>query len=167
MDQPKAVPLEGTADAIEPFFSPDGQWVAFSAEGKLKKVSVEGGAALTLCDAPEFRGGSWGEDGSIIATLDRESPLMKVPAAGGKPVPVTQFDTKRGEIRQRWPQVLPGGNGVLFTSRLATIPDYDKANIDVWSLKDGQRKTVHQGGALGRYLSTGHPIYALQYTFFA
>jgi len=166
MDQPKAVPLEGTADAIEPFFSPDGQWIAFSAEGKLKKVSVEGGAALTLCDTPEFRGGSWGEDGSIIATLHRESPLMKVPAAGGKPEPVTQFDTKRGEIRQRWPQVLPGGNAVLFTSQ-ARIRNYDNANIDVWSFKDGKRKTVHQGGAWARYLPTGHLIYLHQSTLFA
>ena len=166
MDQAKAVPLEGTTDAMEPFFSPDGQWIAFSSEGKLKKVSVEGGAALTLCDAPEFRGGSWGEDGTIIATLGRESPLMKVPASGGKPEPVTQFDTNRKEIHQRWPQVLPGGNAVLFTSQ-ARIRDYDNANIDVWSFKDGKRKTVHQGGAWARYLPTGHLIYLHQSTLFA
>ena len=165
MDQAKAVPLEGTTDAMEPFFSPDGQWIAFSAERKLKKVSVEGGAALTLCDAPEFRGGSWGEDGSIIARLNR-SPLMKVPASGGNPEPVTQFDTNRKEIQQRWPQVLPGGNAVLFTSQ-ATIRNYDNANIDVWSFKDGKRKTLHQGGAWARYLPTGHLIYLHQSTLFA
>jgi serine/threonine-protein kinase len=165
MDQAKAVPLEGTADAIEPFFSPDGQWIAFSAEGKLKKVSVEGGAAPILCDAPEFRGGSWGEDGTIIATLGA-SQLIKVRASGGKPEPVTQFDTNRTEIIQRWPQVLPGGSAVLFTSQ-TRIRDYDNANIDVWSFKNGKRKTVHQGGAWARYLPAGHLIYVHQSTLFA
>ena len=91
---------------------------------------------------------------------------MKVPASGGKPEPVTQFDTNRREIHQRWPQVLPGGNAVLFTSQ-ATIRDYDNANIDVWSFKDGKRKTVHQGGAWARYLPTGHLIYVHQSTLFA
>ena len=70
MDQPKAIELAGTEGAYAPFFSPDGQWVAFFAAGKLKKISVEGGAAIALCDdsnAP--RGGTWGEDGNIIAAL--------------------------------------------------------------------------------------------------
>src|SRR5207245_10212016 len=60
------VELPGTDGAYAPFFSPDGQWVAFFAEGKLKKVSVQGGPAIALCRAPIGAGGSWGEDGNII-----------------------------------------------------------------------------------------------------
>src|SRR5207302_10772000 len=56
LNQPKATELAGTEGATAPFFSPDGQWVAFYAGGKLKKISAEGGAAIALCDAPSFRG---------------------------------------------------------------------------------------------------------------
>src|SRR6202011_5595350 len=65
LDQPKAIELAGTEGAAAPFFSPDGQWVAFFAPGKLKKISVAGGAAVVLCDASNAFGGSWGEDGNI------------------------------------------------------------------------------------------------------
>ena len=67
LDQPNATELAGTQGAVEPFFSPDGQWVAFFTSSKLQKISVEGGSAITLCAAPVGMGGSWGEDGNIIA----------------------------------------------------------------------------------------------------
>ena len=67
---PQATEMAGTRAAYAPFFSPDGQWVAFFASGKLKKVSVQGGPAIVLCDAPLPNGGSWGEDGNIIAAND-------------------------------------------------------------------------------------------------
>lgn len=66
LDQLKATPLSGTDEASSPFFSPDGQWIAFFAGGKLKKISVSGGAAVTLCDASNPRGGIWAEDGTIV-----------------------------------------------------------------------------------------------------
>jgi len=69
LDQPTATELAGTQGAYAPFFSPDGQWVAFFSGTDLKKISVEGGAVIVLCGAPGARGGSWGEDGAIIAAL--------------------------------------------------------------------------------------------------
>ena len=66
LDQLQATPLAGTEEAASPFFSPDSQWIAFFAQGKLKKISVTGGAVVTLCDAAIARGGSWGEDGTIV-----------------------------------------------------------------------------------------------------
>ena len=66
LDQLQATALSGTENARDPFFSPDGQWIGFFADGKLKKISVQGGAAVTLCDAPDDRGGSWGDDGTIV-----------------------------------------------------------------------------------------------------
>ena len=78
--------LPGTEGAYAPFFSPDGQWVALFAQGKLKKISVEGGAAIDLCDAGTGVGGSWGEDGNMIAALSSSGGgLSRIPAAGGAP----------------------------------------------------------------------------------
>jgi len=70
LDQSQPTALSGTENALDPFFSPDGQWIGFFAGGKLEKISVQGGAAVTLCDAPNDRGGSWGEDGTIVFTPD-------------------------------------------------------------------------------------------------
>jgi eukaryotic-like serine/threonine-protein kinase len=90
MDQPKAIELVGTEGASSPFFSPDGQWVAFFSAGKLKKISVEGGGAIALCEASyDGRSGSWGEDGNIIVALGPE--LSRIPAAGGAPAAVTEL----------------------------------------------------------------------------
>ena len=116
LDQLQATALSGTENARDPFFSPDGQWIGFFADGKLKKISVQGGAAVTLCDAPNDRGGSWGEDGTIVFTPDNRVALSKVSSAGGTPQPLTTLDKQAGEVTQRWPQVLPGGKAVLFTS---------------------------------------------------
>src|ERR1039457_5128434 len=74
LNQPKATELAGTEGAETPFFSPDGQWVAFSSGGKLKKISAEGGAAITLCDAPALRGGARGGDHPILAALTTTRP---------------------------------------------------------------------------------------------
>ena len=85
LDQLQATALSGTENALDPFFSPDGQWIGFFADGKLKKISVQGGAAVTLCDALTDRGGSWGEDGTIVFAKDTTSALLQVSSAGGTP----------------------------------------------------------------------------------
>jgi serine/threonine protein kinase len=164
LDQPMTTDLTGTEGAYAPFFSPDGQWVAFFTGGKLKKISVEGGAAIVFCDAPNPRGGSWGEDGTIIAALSATAGLWRIPAAGGTPTPVTEL--AQGEVTHRWPQILPGGKAVLFTVG-ATLGGFDGANIEVMSFKDRRRKTLVRGGTFGRYLPSGHLIYANRSTLFA
>jgi Tol biopolymer transport system component len=164
LDQAKATELSGTEGAYAPFFSPDGQWVAFFAQGKLKKIPAEGGAAITLCDASNGRGGSWGEDGNIIAALNITGPLSRILSAGGMPTPVTEL--AQGEVTHRWPQILPGGKAVLFTVH-TTLAGFDGANIEVMSFKDHRRKTLVRGGTFGRYLPTGHLIYVNRSTLFA
>ena len=168
MDQPKAVELAGTQEASAPFFSPDGQWLAFFTQGKIKKISVEGGAAITVCDAPLARGGSWGQDGTIIAALSNNGSLSRIPSAGGAPALVTQL--AQGEATQRWPQILPGGKAVLFTSHTSAA-GFDGANIEVITLADHRRKTLQRGGTFGRYLpasqGTGHLVYINKGTLFA
>ena len=164
LDQPNTTELAGTQGALAPFFSPDGQWVAFFSQGKLKKISVDGGAGIMLCDAAGGRGGSWGEDGNIIAALGIYTGLSRIPSAGGPPTPVTELGN--GEVTHRWPQILPGGKAVLFTAT-STAAAYDTANIEVMSLADHRRKTLVRGGTYGRYLPSGHLIYVNRGTLFA
>ena len=166
LDQLQATALSGTENARDPFFSPDGQWIGFFADGKLKKISVQGGAAVTLCDAPNDRGGSWGEDGTIVFTPDTRAALSKVSSAGGTPQPLTTLDKQAGEVTQRWPQVLPGSKAVLFTSSTHRN-NYEDADIVVYSMASGQRKTVQRGGFYARYLPSGHVVYMHEGTLFA
>ena len=163
LDQPKATEMAGTGGAYAPFFSPDGQWVAFFASEKLKKVSVQGGPATVLCNAPLPNGGSWGEDGAIIAALDNFG-LSRIPSGGGAATPVTELAA--GEIIHRWPQILPGGRAVLF-SAYSSMTGVEGANIEVMSLGDRRRKTIQRGGAWGRYLPTGHLVYINKGALFA
>jgi len=163
LDQPNATELAGTQGAWGPFFSPDGQWVAFFAGATLKKISVEGGSAITLCDAPLGLGGSWGEDGNILAALSAAVGLSRIPSAGGTPTPVT--DLQSGEVAHRWPQILPGGKAVLFTALTGGVVDAD--NIEVMSLADHRNKTLVRGGTFGRYLPSGHLVYVNRGTLFA
>ncbi len=168
LNQSRVTPLAGTEDASFPFFSPDGEWIGFFADGILKKISVEGGAAAALCDAPGPRGASWGEDGNIIAALGANDGLSRIPSAGGTPVLVTKLSA--GEVTHRWPEVLPGSQAVLFTSS-AIASDPEDANIDVISLNSGERKTVARGGFYGRFLplsaGAGHLIYLHHSTLYA
>jgi predicted Ser/Thr protein kinase len=143
LDQAQATQLAGTENAADPFFSPDGQWIGFFADGKMKKISVQGGAAVTLCDAPFARGASWGEDGSIIVSLIAYYGLSRVLATGGAPQTLTK--PGKGEGSHVWPQILPGAHAALFTSG-ANTGAYEEGSIAVLSLNSGQWKTVQSGG---------------------
>jgi serine/threonine-protein kinase len=162
LEQPNATELPGTEGAWGPFFSPDGQWVAFFAGG-LKKVSLQGGKVITVCEGDLGGGGSWGDDGNIIAAV-RPFVLARMPSAGGAPTPVTELAP--GEVVHRWPQVLPGGNAVLFNA-YGSMYGLDSATVEVLSLRDGRRKTLVHGGTWGRYLPSGHLVYINKGTLFA
>ena len=151
LDQPGATELTITQGATSPFFSPDGEWIGFIANGKLRKISVEGGSEIVLCDTgSSYTGADWGEDGNIIISLRPNAPLSRVSSAGGTPVPITQL---HGDERtHRWPQILPGGKAILFTAHNATI-GYSDAHIEVVTLKYGHRKAVQRGGMFGRYVA--------------
>jgi eukaryotic-like serine/threonine-protein kinase len=166
LDQLQATALSGTENARNPFFSPDGQWLGFFADGKLKKISTQGGAAVMLCDASNDRGGSWSEDGTIVFTPVIRAALSKVSSAGGPPQPLTTLDKQAGDLTHRWPQVLPGGKAVLFTSSITTA-SYEDAEIVVYSMSSGQRKTVQRGGFHPRYLRSGHIVYMHEGMLFA
>src|SRR5262245_7857759 len=96
LGQPNATPLAGTEGGVNPFCSPNGEWVAFGAGGKLKKISIHGGPPITLCDAASLRGGAWGEDGFIVAALSVSTALSRVPENGGSPQPLAKLEN--GEL---------------------------------------------------------------------
>jgi serine/threonine-protein kinase len=171
LDQLDATPIRGTEGAptspVEsgrnPFFSPDGQWIGFWQNGQLKKVSVTGGAPVTLCAADNPWGASWAPDDTIWFGQGPNG-IMRVAAAGGTPEVVIKVDA--GQVAHG-PQMLPGGRAVLFTLRPQGAPNWDGAQIVVQSLSTGERKEVIKGGSDARYLSTGHLVYALEGTLLA
>jgi len=168
LDQLQTTALSGTENARHPFFSPDGQWIGFFADGKLKKISVQGGGAVTLCDAVNDRGGSWSEDGTIVFTPDNRAALSVVSSAGGMPQSLTTLDGQASEATQRWPQVLPAGKAVLFTSNTnGSTAGFEDSNIVVYSMASGKRKTLQQDGFYARYVPTGHMLYIHEGTLFA
>jgi serine/threonine-protein kinase len=152
--------IEGTDGAIDPFFSPDGQWLAFFARGELKKVRLIGGVAETLGKAENARGGVWSTDGSIIFTPGSDAPLYRVSANGGALEAISTLDTSARERSHRWPATLPGGKAIVFSVAYEVGNPLDDANIAVLDPTTGKHKVLIKGGVFARYLSTGHLVYA-------
>ncbi len=164
LDQPKATELAGTQDAANPFFSPDGQWVAFFDGKRLNRISVGGGTAVPLLELGIFTGASWGEDGNVIVGSGLTKGLLRVPSDGGAVAPILEL--AEGDRFHAMPQLLPGKNAVLVTV-YGTPPTVERASIEVVSLQDRSRKTIARGGTSARYLPSGHLVYTNGNTMFA
>jgi Tol biopolymer transport system component len=107
--------VAGAGGAQRPFFSPDGKWLAFFAQGQLQKVEVGGGTPVRLAETPMAFGGTWTEDNIIIYAASLGSGLLKVPASGGTPESLTKPDGAAKGYAHTYPQILPGGRTLLFT----------------------------------------------------
>jgi serine/threonine-protein kinase len=150
LEQSNTAVLPETENAVDPFFSPNGQWLGFFAEGKLKKISIQGGAPVVLSDGfSNDRGASWGEDESIVVSPNPVSDLLRLPAGGGAPQQV------KGTSLCQWPQILPGGHAILVTRDTGS----GTANVEVLSLSTGLTTVVAPGGYRGRYLPNGHLLF--------
>jgi serine/threonine-protein kinase len=165
LDQLEAVPIRGTGGGIDfgrsPFFSPDGKWVGFWQDGKLKKVLADGGKSADICEAENPFGASWGDDHTNVFGGGSRG-IFRVSPDGGQPELIVRDPggTAHG------PQVLPGGRSVLFTL-LREGNSWDDADIVVQSLNGGRREVVIRGGTDARYLETGHLVYVANGTLFA
>ena len=157
MDSLEAKPIPGTEGAVNPFFSPDGQWLGFFADGKLKKVSVSGGAALILGDALLPRGASWSSQGIIAFSPTTVVPLLRVSDAGGSPQALTRIE--KGESTHRWPEFLPGGKALLFAAGSTAI-NFTNARGAVQVVATGERRNLVPGVMGLRYSPSGHLVYA-------
>jgi Tol biopolymer transport system component len=147
--------LEATEGATLPFWSPDGQWIAFFAGGKLKKVALSGGAPIALCDVQEGEGGAWNRDGAIVFSPGPGSPLMRVSASGGAPSPVTTLDVAAGERKHAFPQFLPDGR-ILY---LAANTEPQKGAIYVQKPGATERVRVMQSAYRARWSPPGYLLF--------
>jgi serine/threonine protein kinase/Tol biopolymer transport system component len=159
LDELDAEAIPGTEGGTGPFFSPDGHWIGFFADGKLKKVSLLGGAPQTLCDSRAPEGASWTSDDSIVFSPGGvESGLWRVSASGGQPEQLTRaYRVIDGRYvgNYGWPQVLPGTDAILFS----TDPEVG-GRIMVYDSRTGKHLTVIEQGIGARYIATGHIVYA-------
>jgi serine/threonine-protein kinase len=155
--EPDAHALPGTENPRSPFFSPDGQWIAFFSQRKLKKITVGGTALQEVADAPDARGGAWGPDDMIYFAPTNVSGLWKAPAGGGAGTEFIPLDRTKGEVSMRWPQVLPGGQSLLFN--VWTGPGPDEVQIVEQSLTSNERHELIKGGNTPRYVSPGFLTY--------
>ncbi len=120
LDSAEATPLSGTEDALYPFWSPDGTWIGFYAQQKLKKVSRDGGSVQTILALPAFDGtAAWSSTGEIVYSPENRAPLYRIRDSGGTPQQLTRLDEPRGENSHRWVRFLPDGKHFLFSARCA------------------------------------------------
>ena len=166
LDKPEAIPLGGVQGA-SPFFSSDGQSIGYyGTGGALEKLSILGGTPVVVCEAGGARGGSWGEDGTIVFTTGFTTPLYRVSAGGGTPTPLTNLFKGRAEVTHRWPEILPGSKEVLFTAS-SDNNSFDHAWVEAASLATGQAKVLVENAYFGRYLAGGYLTYVSGGTLFA
>ena len=148
--------LAGTVGATYPFWSPDGRYVGFFADQKLKKVEISSGVVQILCDAVDGRGASWGRQNIIVFAPQAFGSLFEVAAAGGTPTQVTSVATK--EVTHRLPHFLPDGNRLLFFSGKTTINERDQG---IYCLDLATRKVtlVVKESSEGIYVEPGYLIF--------
>ena len=162
VDELESRRVPGTDGAIDPFFSPDGQWIGFFVGQKLMKVALAGGLPQTIWELDPLAapsGASWSPDDSVVFAKPGAG-LWRVPSAGGTPTPVTTLNSN--EANHLWPDVLPGGKAVLFTAVTVT----GEPQIYAQSLETGQRRALGAGVA-AHYLPSGHVVYGQGGSLFA
>jgi protein kinase-like protein/WD40 repeat protein len=160
LDRLEMTPMAETKGARNIFFSPDGQWVGFGADGKLKKVRLTGGAVETICDAPALRGADWSEENTIVFSPNSNTGLFLVSAEGGVPRALTKVNA--GEASHRWPQFLTGGKRVLFTTLGS-----DGVSVAEVPTSGSAIKTVVKHAFYGLFVPPDHLLYARGETIFA
>lgn len=156
---PEPRQLAATDGEAYPFWSPDGRWLGFYANGKLNKIEARGGPVVPLCDATTGRGGTWNESGTIVFQRSWSEGLMKIPAAGGTPEPVTVLNKDRFELAHRWPCFLPDGRHFLFYVVSTTNPstsEYSGIYLGSLDSKDTQLLLKSESRAL---IAKGHLLY--------
>ncbi|NNE98680.1 MAG: protein kinase [Pyrinomonadaceae bacterium] len=151
----KSIP--GTEEEKVPFFSYDGKWVGFSTTSdKIKKVPLEGGNPVTICDScPSIRVSYWAADNNIY--YSSTEGLHRVSSDGGTPEKLTTVDREKGENNHYLPQLLPDGKSVLFT-----VSSADQPRLALLSMDERKWSYIEEAGKawFGKYIPTGHIVFA-------
>jgi serine/threonine protein kinase/Tol biopolymer transport system component len=147
--------LPGTEGAVNPFYSPDGEWVGYFTQNSVMKVSLSGGPPVTLCPAGLRQGATWSENDTILFSSNLSDGIMQVPAAGGEP----RLLTEPAEENQRhlWPSFVPASNVFIYTS--GTGNEISDKTLFAMSLDTGEQKELVQG-TMGSVTSSGHLVFA-------
>ena len=151
LDQFETKPLPGTDGAYNPFFSPDGKWVAFFAENRLKKVAIAGGEPTILCEARNPVGAVWGDTDQIFFGDQEGGALTQVTASGGARQKIPLNGKQVIDV-----DVLPGNKWLLFSTFRSSNPDY--AEIRLLSLETGKMGDALEAGGCARYFN-GHLLF--------
>ncbi len=163
VDRDEPVPITGTEDASDPFFSPDAEWIGFFARGSLQKVRVDGGLPIVLSAARAGAGATWTADDTIVfgggpggglARISASASGGLIGAPAGAPVVLATPEAGSRDLRLGWPDVLPGGGAILFTA--ITLAGSD---IGVLDLGTGRRTILAEQAAFARYSPTGHIVF--------
>jgi hypothetical protein len=165
LDQMNAAPVTGTEGGINPFLSPDDQWIGFWEGGKLKKVAISGGVPITLCDAAALFGADWGPDNSILFSPREGLGLLRVSSQGGTPEVLTVPDKAKEETSHRLPHFLPDSRGALFTV-MGNAHDV-QPRLALLDLETNKWRGVIDDAADGKWLRTGHLVFLRQGTLMA
>ena len=157
-----------------PLFSPDGRSISYIEGNSIYswarpfvKASLAGGAAVKLVDYDSFHRGDWGADGWLYWTATYPGGIVRIRDSGGQIEPVTELDVKAGERSNRFADLLPGGQALIYTVSFEGIDSYNDARIDLWDLNTRERKTLIAGGTSAVYSPSGHIVYAREGKLFA
>jgi eukaryotic-like serine/threonine-protein kinase len=156
LDELAAHSVIGSEQADAPAFSPDGAWLAFHSGGQIKRVLVDGGAAIPITDAPSVYGASWATNDTLVFSDGLR--LFAVATAGGKPRPVVRVDSAAGEIGQRWPLVLADGRTIVYTSW--PTQGVEGAQLAIVSLDGTNRRLLRLAGTFPLGVVDGWLAYA-------
>jgi eukaryotic-like serine/threonine-protein kinase len=146
-------PIPGTENATSPFFSPDGRWLGFDADGVLKRVALSGGPPVVICPAPGGVTATWTADDAIVFATNTRRVLQRVPASGGQPIALTTLDRDRGDTLHLLPQALPDRGSLLFT-----IVSGATRRVAV-RLASGETRIIAEG-THGRYMPQGFLVFS-------
>jgi serine/threonine protein kinase/Tol biopolymer transport system component len=149
--------LEGTQEAIYPFWSADSHFIGFSADGKLKTLDITGGSPVTLCDAPALRGAAWGASGTILVTPSARGEIFRIAATGGTLVPVTKLDPAQHSTH-RWANFLPDGKHFLYLAANHADPRGASTGVYLASLDGKLNRLLLHSFARAEYAS-GYLLY--------
>ncbi|HEV8230811.1 MAG TPA: protein kinase, partial [Thermoanaerobaculia bacterium] len=167
LDERSARPIPGTEGAEWPFWSPDSRFIAFFADGKLKKVDVAGAPPLVVCDAPNGRSGSWNREGVIVFSPDSTVAIHRVAAGGGTPTPVTTLDTSKNETTHRWATFLPDGRHFLYLAGTHAAGTKSEANAVYLASLDSKDRTLLLRARSNVAYASGYLFYVLESTLLA
>jgi serine/threonine protein kinase len=158
MNSASSIPIAGAEGAVNPVFSPDGRWLAFFAAGKLKKISLDGGAPVVVADGiTSPKGLSWGTDHNIYFAPSLSSAILRVSDSGGPPQAATKLQADKGELADFSPDVLPDGKTLLFTA--FSGGNMDDGALVAQKIGSDERKVIVAKGADAHFFAPNHLLY--------